>query len=86
MITDSPVPEAYPISCFSWVLLYKDQSYNDRPREQAEETVQVLRWLVSPEAQNLSERENFSPLPTAVAARALELLDGVTFGGKDLRR
>lgn len=38
MLTDSPAAEAYPISCFSWVMLYRDQSYSGRTREQAEQT------------------------------------------------
>lgn len=45
----------------------------------------VLRWLVGPEAQNLAAREHYAPLPTAVAARAVELLDSVTYGGKPLK-
>jgi phosphate ABC transporter, phosphate-binding protein pstS len=85
MLTDSPAAEAYPISCFSWVMLYRDQSYSGRTREQAEQTLAVLRWLVGPEAQNLAAREHYAPLPTAVAARAVELLDSVTYGGKPLK-
>ena len=85
MLTDSPAAEAYPISCFSWVMLYRNQSYSGRTREQAEQTLAVLRWLVGPEAQNLAAREHYAPLPTAVAARAVELLDSVTYGGKPLK-
>ena len=85
MITNSAAPDAYPISCFSWVMLYRDQSYSGRTREQAEQTLAVLRWLVGPEAQNLAAREHYAPLPTAVAARAVELLDSVTYGGKPLK-
>ena len=85
MLTDSPVAEAYPISCFSWVMLYKEQNYHGRTREQAAETLRVLRWLVGPEAQNKASQVQFSPLPTAVAARALELLDSVTYDGKRIK-
>lgn len=85
MLTDSPATEAYPISCFSWVMLYRDQSYSGRTREQARQTLDVVRWLVGPEAQNLAAREHYAPLPTAVAARAVELLDSVTYGGKPLK-
>lgn len=85
MLTDSPAAEAYPISCFSWVMLYRDQNYSGRTREQAEQTLAVLRWLVGPEAQNLAAREHYAPLPTSVAARATELLESVTYGGKPLK-
>lgn len=85
LLTDSPAPEAYPISCFSWVMLYQDQSYAGRTRGQAAQTVAVLRWLVGPEAQSIAAREHYAPLPTPVAARALELLDAITYGGKRLK-
>lgn len=32
MITDSEVADAYPISCFTWVVLYKEQNYAGRSR------------------------------------------------------
>lgn len=85
LVEKIPGAEAYPISCFSWVMLYRNQSYSGRTREQAEQTLAVLRWLVGPEAQNLAAREHYAPLPTAVAARAVELLDSVTYGGKPLK-
>ena len=28
MITNAPVSDAYPISCFTWIILYKEQAYN----------------------------------------------------------
>ena len=30
MITDSPVADAYPISCFTWILLYQEQAYKNQ--------------------------------------------------------
>lgn len=82
MLTDSPAEDAYPIACFSWILLYKEQHYAERSRDDAEQTVRVLRWLASPEAQNIAAGMNYAPLPTEVAARTLEILDGVTYNGK----
>lgn len=32
MITNSQAPAAYPISCFTWILLYQEQAYNERTR------------------------------------------------------
>ena len=33
MITNSPNPEAYPITSFTWAILYKEQSYRDRSQK-----------------------------------------------------
>lgn len=30
MITNAPASDAYPISCFTWIILYKEQAYNGR--------------------------------------------------------
>lgn len=84
MITNSTAPEAYPISCFSWVMLYKEQNYAGRSRGEAEATVRVLRWLAGPEAQAIASRLNYAPLPTEVAAKALETLDKVTYKGRKI--
>ena len=42
MVTDSPDPGAYPISGFTWIILYKEQSYNGRSKSQADEVVKFL--------------------------------------------
>ena len=42
MITDSPVADAYPISCFTWILLYQEQAYKNRPEPLAQATVELL--------------------------------------------
>ena len=84
MITDSPAAEAYPVSCFTWVLLYADQADGGGTRAEAEQVVSVLRWLVSPEAQSRAAKERYAPLPLEVSAKALELLEGITYNGKKL--
>ena len=63
MITDSEVADAYPISCFTWVVLYKEQNYVGRSRSEAEETVKLLEWLISPETQAITTQVQCSPLP-----------------------
>lgn len=84
MITDSPAAEAYPISCFTWLLLYQEQAYNGRNREQAEATVKLLEWLLSPQAQALCAKVHYSPLPASVCSDARLLLKSVTFENQPL--
>ena len=45
----------------------------------------VLRWLLSPEAQELTTRLLYSPLPTRTAAAAARLLDSMTYEGKKMK-
>lgn len=84
-ITDATGAGAYPISCYTWVLVYQEQKYGDRTYNEAAETVRVLRWLLSPEAQELTTRLLYSPLPPRTAAAAIRQLDGITYEGKKMR-
>lgn len=81
MITNSPAAEAYPISCFTWIILYQEQAYNGRTEAQAQATVGLLNWLTNPYAQDLTTRVHYSPLPPAVLANAKTLLKSVTYNG-----
>lgn len=82
MVTDSSDPEAYPISGFTWIILYREQSYNNRTKEQAEATVNFLNWLTGPDGQAIAESVNYAPLPTEVSDLAKSILKTVTFQGQ----
>ncbi|MBP8777780.1 MAG: phosphate ABC transporter substrate-binding protein PstS [Bacteroidaceae bacterium] len=84
MITNSSAPEAYPISCFTWILLYKEQDYNKRSLAQAESTVKLVSWMLDTEAQKLPSQVNYAPLPASVIANAKELLKTITYKGQVL--
>ena len=84
MLTNSPAPDSYPISGFTWIILYKEQNYNNRTKEQALETVKLLDWLVSEEAQAEAEKVHYSPLPASAVEKAKTILRGVTFDGTPL--
>lgn len=84
MVTNSSDPEAYPISGFTWIILYKEQSYNNRSPAQAEAIVKFLDWLVSQDAQAIAESVNYASLPADVSSAAKNLLKSVTFDGKSV--
>lgn len=84
MLTNSDDPVAYPISGFTWIILYKEQNYNNRTREQARATVELLNWLVSEEAQNMAEKVHYSPLADATVEKAKTILQSVTYEGESL--
>jgi phosphate transport system substrate-binding protein len=84
MLTNSDDPEAYPISGFTWIILYKEQNYNGRSKDQALATVSFLDWLVSADAQGQAEKVHYAPLPDAAAEKAKAILRSVTFDGTPL--
>ncbi len=84
MITNSSAPEAYPIACLTWIILYKEQNYDGRSREQAEATLNLLNWMISPEAQALTTKVHYSPLPVSAVQNAQVILKSVTYDGQPL--
>ena len=85
MITNSANSEAYPISCFTWILIYKDQKYkDDRSVERATATINLIDWMLSPSAQAMTEQVHYAPLPASVVESAREQLRTVTYEGAAL--
>jgi len=82
MLTNSDAPYAYPIAGFTWILLYKDQNYANRSLAQAEATVKLIDWMMSPEAQKIAPTVNYAPLPARVVALAKTVLRSITYNGK----
>lgn len=84
MLTNSSDPNAYPISGFTWIILYKEQNYDGRTKDQALATVTFLDWLMNDEAQSQAEKVHYAPLPASAAEKAKAILRSVTYGGEPL--
>jgi len=82
MLTNSSDPKAYPISAFTWIILYKEQDYNGRSLQQAEETLKFLSWLIGPDAQAVAQKVDYAPLPEKAVSLAKNILKSVTYKGK----
>lgn len=84
MITNSSAADAYPISCFTWLLIYKEQAYNNKTIEQARLNVELLKWMLSDSSQDMTEIVHYAPLPKVAIDNALKSLEGVTYNGVKL--
>ncbi len=80
-ITNSDAVGAYPISTFTWMIIYKEQNYSDRPKEQAKATLDLLMYILSDEAQNIASEVHYAPLPTKVRELSMTNLKTVTYDG-----
>ena len=80
MLTNSNDAEAYPICGFTWLILYKNQDYNNRSKAQAEATVKFLNWILDENAQTTAQQVNYAPLPAKAVTQAKAILKTVTFG------
>lgn len=84
MLTNSTDPQSYPISGFTWIILYKEQAYDKRTEEQARGTVEFLNWLIGEDAQSEASKVNYAPLPQGAVEKARAILASVTYNGKAL--
>ena len=80
-ITNADATGAYPISTFTWMIIYKEQNYSDRSKEQAVATLDLLKYILSDEAQNITSEVHYAPLPTKAKELSMTNLKTVTFDG-----
>lgn len=80
-ITNADAAGAYPISCFTWMIIYKEQNYSKRSKEQAEATLDLLKYILSDEAQQITAEVHYAPLPKQAKELSLKNLETVTYDG-----
>ena len=80
-ITNSDAVGAYPISTFTWMIIYKEQNYSDRSKEQAAATLDLLKYILSDEAQSITSEVHYAPLPAKVKELSTKNLKAVTYDG-----
>ena len=80
-ITNSDAIGAYPISTFTWMIIYKEQNYSDRSKEQATATLNLLQYILSDEAQKITSEVHYAPLPAQAKELSLKNLKTVTYDG-----
>lgn len=85
MITNSEAHGAYPISCFTWLIVYREQNYSRRSKEQAIATVNFLEYILSPEAQNIANEVHYAPLPQQVIDLSKGNIKSITFDANPLK-
>lgn len=63
-ITDAPGPDAYPISSFTWLLVYQKQTN----KEIGEQIVKFLHWAIT-DGQKYAPELKYAPLPAEVVQK-----------------
>lgn len=71
-ITNAPGPGAYPISSFTWLLLYE----NAKDKAQAKIMVDFVKWALG-DGQKFATELGYAPLPPEVIKRELAALEKV---------
>ena len=80
-ITNADATGAYPIATFTWIIIYMEQNYSDRSKEQAIATLDLLQYILSDEAQKITSEVHYAPLPTKAKELSMKNLKTVTYDG-----
>ncbi len=81
-ITNADAAGAYPISTFTWIIIYKEQNYSDRSKAQATATLNLLQYILSDEVQSITSELHYAPLPDKAKELSLINLKSVTYDGE----
>ncbi len=79
-ITNAPGQNAYPISSFTYLLVYQEQ-----PDQAKGKALVDFLWWATHDGQQMAKKLSYAPLPPEVAAKAEAKIKAITFQGKPLR-
>lgn len=82
-ITDTEALQGYPISGFTWLLVYKEQNYKGRPKDRAKALVNLL-WWITHNGQKYTEPLDYAPLPPEAVKKAEAIIKSITYNGKQI--
>lgn len=79
MIVNSSAPGAYPISLFTWIIVYKDLNNGKRTEDEALAVKDFLKFILSEDMQAKTEQLHFAPLPEKVRKQALKIVESIQY-------
>ncbi len=83
MLADTDAPGGYPISSFSWVILYREQDYRRHSKEKADNLLHLLEWMIH-DGQRFSSELYYAPLSPAAVKAGEAILGSATFDGQPI--
>jgi len=84
-LTNTDAPEEYPISSFTWVLVYQEQAYKRRSIEKADKLVKLLWWMTH-EGQKYAEPLHYASLPPEAVKKAEKIIRSITHNGNRIQK
>ena len=82
-LTDTSNPDGYPISSFTWALIYKEQNYNNRSAAKAKELLDLLWWNIH-DGQKNCEPLNYDTISKSAVTVAENILKSATYSGQPI--
>lgn len=73
-LTNTSAEYGYPISSFTWLLVYRDLSYLEK--QKTEQLLNLIEWIIT-DGQVHCAPLNYAPLPQAVVAKSQKILQTI---------
>jgi len=80
-IGNTDAPDGYPISGFTWALIYQEQNYNNRSEDRAKNLLNLFWWEIH-NGQQYCQDLDYAPLSPAAVTVAENILKSATYNGK----
>ncbi len=84
-LTDTSAKYGYPISGFTWILIYKDLKEGGLTKERAKALVKLLWWMIH-EGQKYTEKLHYAPLSKKAVKKSEAIIKSIAYEGKRLWR
>ena len=82
-LTDTSAPDGYPISGFTFIILYKEQKYGDRTADKANTVVKLVWWMTH-EGQKYAQPLQYAPLSKTAQEKTEKIIKSIAYGGKEM--
>ncbi len=83
VLVNTDAKEGYPISSLTWLVVYREQNYGNRSREQAEQLVKLLWWMIH-DGQQYVTALDYAPLPVPAVKASEAIIKSITYNGQVL--
>lgn len=80
-LTNPSAENGYPISGFTWLILYREQNYDNRDKAKVEGVAKLLWWMIH-DGQKYAAPLDYAPLSAEAVKKAEAILRSVTFDGQ----
>ncbi len=80
-LTNTDATDGYPISGLTWILVYKEQKYDNRTQDKAIKMLKMIQWMIH-DGQQYCAPLNYAPLSANAVAIGDAQLKSVTYDGK----
>lgn len=84
-LTNTDATNGYPISGFTWILVYKEQNYGGRDMATAADMLKLIWWMTH-DGQKYCSDLNYAPLPKAAVKVAEKIIRSVNYNGKQVMK